>query len=154
LTANLSITVQKLLGVVMRSILTSSHAHQPSKLAPRQSIFMVSSRDRIRQRSFLLSPKPSARTPPPAFLFPFNNVKDPIASATPPDYAPTAAKAPRRIQPLEPDFGAGPEFGENETPPKEQLRSAPQSLKRTRFASTLGLPRRRRSVASPSGGAM
>jgi hypothetical protein len=38
---------------------------------------MVSSRDRIRQRSFLISSKLIARTPPPAFLFPFNNVKDP-----------------------------------------------------------------------------
>jgi hypothetical protein len=68
----------------MRSILTSSHAHQPAKLAPGQSIFMVSSRDRIRQRSFLISSKPIARTPPPAFLFPFNNVKDPNRSTGPP----------------------------------------------------------------------
>ncbi|MGC1301579.1 MAG: hypothetical protein WA840_04320, partial [Caulobacteraceae bacterium] len=64
-------------GVVMRSILTSSQSHKPSNPKARQSIFMVSSRDRIRQRSFLISPKLIARTPPPAFLFPSNNVKDP-----------------------------------------------------------------------------
>jgi hypothetical protein len=45
---------------------------------------MVSSRDRIRQRSFLISPKLIARTPPPAFLFPFNNVKDPNRRSGPP----------------------------------------------------------------------
>jgi hypothetical protein len=49
---------------------------------------MVSSRDRIRQRSFLISPKLIARTPPPAFLFPSNNVKDPSQSNQPHRLAP------------------------------------------------------------------
>ena len=36
--------------------------------------------------------RPSARAPPPAFLFPINDVKDPTGLPAPPKFAPVAAR--------------------------------------------------------------
>jgi hypothetical protein len=42
---------------------------------------MVSSRDRSHSQRHLIDLKPIAKTPPPAFLFPFNDVKEPVLAS-------------------------------------------------------------------------
>jgi hypothetical protein len=93
LTANPSCLVPRAgtkLALVMRSILTSSHSHQPRR-AP-TGIHGVFKRPHL--SAYRLAPREgAARTPPPAFLFPIQRCQRPDRLAGPTVRCPAAAKS-------------------------------------------------------------
>ena len=74
-------------GVVLRSLLTSSHLVPPAET---DGIHGVFKRPQSQSVVNLMSQKLIARPPPPAFLFPIYNVKDPVGFRRPHCFAPVA----------------------------------------------------------------